>query len=149
MSETTKKRMRGPFLTETHPEVLLDWNDENRDPNQMTYGSGLKVEWKCHKCSHIWFATPNNRIKKGVLKGCPSCVGGRLHSGGANSLAALKPEISSEWHPVYNVELNAEQVTVGSDYRAWWQCKDCEHEWQTAICNRTGSDNGCPCCKQQ
>jgi hypothetical protein len=146
MSEISKKRSRGPSLTETHPEVLLDWNDSNRDPNQLTYGSGLKVEWKCHKCSHLWTGTPNNRIKKGVLTGCPSCVGGRLHSSGENSLAALRPELSIEWHPVKNFELNAEQVTVGSDYRAWWQCKDCEHEWQTAICNRTGLDNGCPCC---
>jgi len=139
-------RLRGDPLTVTHPEALLDWNDSNRDPNQMTFGSGLKVEWKCHKCLHCWSASPNNRIKKGIITGCPSCVGGRLHSDGANSLAELRPEISDEWHITKNGEKNPWKLTVGSDFRAWWSCKECENEWQTAVCNRTGLGNNCPSC---
>ena len=138
-------KSRGDPLSVTHPEVLLDWNDSKRDPKQMTFGSGLKVEWKCHKCEHEWSASPNNRIKKGKVTGCPSCVGGRLHSDKRNSLAILHPEIAIEWHEELNLPKTPFDVTAKSQFSAWWKCVDCSNEWKTNVYNR--HVNGCPYCQ--
>ena len=135
---------RGPSLNETHPEVLADWNDE-RDPKEFTFGTGKSVSWKCHKCEHEWDVSPNARIKKDRIVGCPSCVGGRIHSDGRNSLAVLHPEIASEWHETLNQPKTPHDVTAKSDFSAWWKCNACENEWKTNVYNR--HVNGCPYCQ--
>ena len=136
----------GPTISETHPLALLDWDDQENDPSVMTYGSGKLVKWKCHECKHEWEATPNNRLKNGKVRGCPVCVGGRLHSSRINSLVSLEPKIASEWNSEKNGTLSPNDVTIGSDLSVWWTCETCENEWKTNIYNRTGSDNGCPTC---
>lgn len=134
---------RGPSLDITHPEILVDWNDE-RDPADFTFGTGKQVLWKCHKCEHEWSASPNNRIKKGKVAGCPCCVGGRLHSDGINSLENTNPELAEEWNFPKNGDLTPKDVTSGSEKSVWWVCKNCDNEWKTNIYNR--KVNGCPSC---
>jgi very-short-patch-repair endonuclease len=58
------------------------------------------------------------------------------------------PEISNEWHPTKNGELQPSQFSHGSEKRVWWQCrKHSSHEWQTAISNRCSSGKSeCPYC---
>ena len=64
-----------------------------------------------------------------------------------NSLASLYPELAKEWHPTRNEKLSPSQFTPNSNKRVWWLCKH-EHEWQTAIANRTNG-RGCPYCAQK
>ena len=135
----------GPPIAETHPDALLDWNDDS-DPHTVTFGSGKKVNWKCHECEHEWKSSPNNRLKKGRMGGCPVCVTGRLHSNKLNSLATLDPITASEWHPDKNGDLTPNDLTKGSDLSVWWLCNMCQNEWETNVYNRTGSGNGCPTC---
>ena len=62
------------------------------------------------------------------------------------SLAETHPELVKEWHPTKNGILIPEMVTHGTDKRVWWKC--CEgpdHEWQTAVGNRTNG-KACPFC---
>ena len=41
-----------------------------------------------------------------------------------NSLAIQRPDIAAEWHPEKNFPLTPENFTVGSNYVAYWVCKD-------------------------
>jgi len=135
---------RGPSLNITHPEILVDWNDE-REPADFTFGTGKQVSWKCHKCEHEWSASPNNRITKDQIGGCPCCSRGILHSDKRNSLAILNPDISTEWDEEKNLPKTPLDVTAKSDFSAWWKCKTCSNEWKTNVYNR--HVNGCPYCQ--
>lgn len=64
----------------------------------------------------------------------------------ANSLAAVFPEIASQWHPTKNGMLFPEMFSAHSGTKVWWQCP-MGHEWQASIGNRTGvNHSGCPFC---
>ena len=79
--------------------------------------------------------------------GCLYCVGKRVNE--SNSLAALRPEIATEWHPLLNKNLRADQVTCGSGRKAWWLCKRTGiHEWERSIGHRTSRQDGCPVCRR-
>ena len=68
----------------------------------------------------------------------------RIIKEGVNDLATLRPDIAEEWHRKRN-SLSPEQVSVGSDRRVWWQCKQFGHEWQELVGARTRG-YGCPIC---
>jgi len=62
------------------------------------------------------------------------------------SLAEINPELASEWHPTKNGNLAPDAVNIGSNHKAWWQCKvNPLHQWQASIASRTRG-NGCPFC---
>jgi len=59
----------------------------------------------------------------------------------------LFPKIAAEWHPTKNGDLVPEQMISGSNKRYWWKCnKGPDHEWKTAVGNRTHNKSNCPCC---
>lgn len=64
------------------------------------------------------------------------------------SLAFLKPEIASQWHPTKNINLSPESLRVSSGKKVWWVC-DKGHEWEATIDKRTGRGNNCPYCSGQ
>jgi hypothetical protein len=114
------------------------------DPDQVTYGSGKKVWWKCQKDpQHEWNSSIDNRTKG---RGCPFCAGQKITA--SNSLKSLYPQIAEEWHPIKNQNLNPDQITHGSGKKIWWKCsKESGHEWRTSISNRTKNKTGCPYCE--
>ena len=61
------------------------------------------------------------------------------------SFADLRPEEAEEWHPTLNGDLAAPDVSVGSDYKAWWLCKTCRCAWEQYVYNRKNG-SGCPAC---
>lgn len=60
------------------------------------------------------------------------------------SLADLRPEIASTWHPAKNGETTPKDFREFSMFRAWW-IGDCGHEWEATIAKRSGG-RGCPVC---
>ena len=50
----------------------------------------------------------------------------------------------SEWNYEKNINMNPEKVTIGSNKKAWWICKN-GHEWEARISSRI-SGNNCPYC---
>ena len=56
-----------------------------------------------------------------------------------------KTFLLEQWHPEKNLPLTPENLTCGSRKKVWWRCPD-GHEWQAAVCTRTGGGAGCPCC---
>ena len=62
------------------------------------------------------------------------------------SFGASYPELAKEWHPTKNGDLTPFDVAPKGHNKVWWKCdKADDHEWQTAIYNRT-SGKGCPYC---
>lgn len=62
-----------------------------------------------------------------------------------DSLQTSYPELSAQWHPTKNGALKPSVFKCGSDYKAWWLCPVCGHEWQASISHRVNG-TGCPIC---
>ena len=64
-----------------------------------------------------------------------------------NSLATLYPAVAAQWHPTKNDDLTPDQVTAGTQKKAWWICPvDPRHAWLAVVGSRTTSGAGCPDC---
>ena len=68
------KKVKAGFndLKTTHPRLANEWHptlNENLTPQDVTFGSGKKVWWKCAK-GHEWQASISNRVKN---RNCPIC----------------------------------------------------------------------------
>ena len=130
-------------LITTHPNIAKEWDYEKNEgltPEMVTAGSEKKVYWKCKK-EHSWMAVINSRRKNG----CPICSN-KIVLAGFNDLATTNPKLTKEWHPTLNYPLSAQQVTLGSSKKVWWQCKE-GHEWIATVCNRN-SGRGCDACRK-
>lgn len=133
------------ILAIQHPELVKEWHPtKNNDltPHDVTTGSNKKVWWRCNQNpEHEWQSVIFQR-SRGV--GCPFCAGKKVDHN--NSLATTNPKLASEWHPVKNGILTANDVTGKSNKKAWWRCgNNPNHEWQAHISNRN-TGNGCPYC---
>ena len=133
-------------------QLMDEWDwEENRilgyDPNKITYGSAIKVWWKC-KEGHKWEASPNDRSRGHQ---CPMCAQIQrmitkrknivAHRG---SLADHNPKLAQQWHPTRNLPLTPNGISVNSQERVWWLCEK-GHEWIAPI-NSRNSGSGCPVC---
>lgn len=62
-------------LASKFPEVAKDWDYEENElePNMISYGSSKRVSWCCSKCGHKWKTAVSNRT--GRHSKCPNCHG--------------------------------------------------------------------------
>ncbi|NOY92986.1 MAG: hypothetical protein GXP55_17520 [Deltaproteobacteria bacterium] len=125
-------------MSEWHPT-----KNAGLDPAATATGTARRVWWLCGEGDeHEWQAAVSDRHRG---SGCPFCSGRRATS--TNSLAALFPQLASEWHPTRNGELTPTAVRPHSNRKVWWRCAtNPEHEWPATICNRTGNGSRCPAC---
>lgn len=130
-------------LETLRPDLIKEWNynKNSKTPKDFTVNSNKKVWWICEK-GHEWEAKINHRTTSN--SGCPYCSGRKVCK--ENSLAFLFPNIASEWHPTKNGNLTPKDVTSKSGKKVWWKCSKCEHEWKTAVHNRTHGGCNCPKC---
>ena len=134
-------------LASLFPEIASEWHPtKNGDltPDQIVYGSGKRVWWKCDKGpDHEWVASVRERAK-GYR--CTCCSGRKVSV--TNSLTSLHPELALEWHPTKNGDLTPDQVVAGSPKKVWWKCdKGPDHEWKASSQSRRGENpTGCPAC---
>jgi superfamily II DNA or RNA helicase len=125
------------------PELMKQWHPTKNsefDLTTLTFGAYIKVWWKCDK-GHEWEALISNRTK--LQHGCPFCTCRQVCDD--NSLVKQYPEIAKQWHPSKNGELTPNDVTYGSNKKAWWKCKY-NHTWQAVISARTQKGSGCLYC---
>ncbi len=68
-----------------------------------------------------------------------------------NSISIHNPELLKEWNYEKNKKLGRipENTSYGNDYKAWWKCKKCNHEWQASCHSRTTNKTGCPVCNHK
>tara|TARA_B110000211_G_scaffold11924_1_gene12473 strand:+ start:249 stop:1898 length:1650 start_codon:yes stop_codon:yes gene_type:complete len=143
---TGRKASSSNSLATLNPELAKQWHpkkNEDLTPNDVTVSSNIIVWWKCKKGDdHEWEASINNRSKG---QGCSVCRGFTIVS--SNSLAALQPELSQEWHPIKNGDLTPHHFSEHSGKKVWWQCSQCNLEWKADIGNRS-KGVGCPNCAE-
>ncbi len=128
-------------FADEHPELIDEWSTQNGDlrPEEVSYGSNKKVWWN-GKCGHTWQATIKNRSNG---SSCPFCSGHSILSGD-NDLQSNSPDVAAEWSDK-NLPLKPSGVTVRSNKKVWWKCKECGYEWQSRIADRS-EGHGCPAC---
>lgn len=131
-------------LKDLYPDLF---NEIDQDKNKsegvivdnITYGSGKKIWWKCHNCQSSYEATPKLRTRR--RDGCSYCRGLKVNH--TNSLAVKNPSLAKEYHRSKNLK-SIHEVTEGSREKVWWVGK-CGHEWEARISRRKQGD-GCPYC---
>ena len=133
-------------IDETHPEIAASWCDSLNAPlrsNMFSRGSHFPAWWVCpDNSNHTWQAIIKNRTKG---HGCPFCYGGMASH--ENNLAVRFPEIAAQWHPERNGKTKPSDYRPYSHKKVWWLCSaNPDHEWQTAIAQRTNLKSGCPTC---
>ncbi len=133
-------------LQAINPELADQWHPSKNgdlDPSDVVAGTHRKVWWECKKGpNHEWEAAVGSRNAGG---GCPYCRG--IGVSVTKSVATQRPDLAKQWHPTRNLQLNANEVSVGSRRRVWWMCPEGpDHEWQASVRNRVALDQGCPYC---
>jgi hypothetical protein len=120
-------------LATTHPDVAI--RADGWDPTTVSYGSGVRRNWKC-EFGHKWSVSTHSQAKK---NGCPVCSN-RIVLIGFNDLATTHPEIARQaegWDP--------REVIAGSDKKLQWKCVE-GHTWSVSPEARTYKNSGCPIC---
>ena len=131
-------------LAVKYPTLSKEWdyNKNEKTPNDYVKWSGIKVWWKC-KNGHSWETRICNRSRNG--NGCPYCSNQKVSN--ENSLSFLIPNLAKEWDICKNKEilgLLSNCVSIGSNKKAWWKCKN-GHSWLATITGRVNG-SGCPHC---
>ncbi len=144
----SKARKDDGSLAARFPQLVAEWHPTANaplTPRTVKPSSGKRVTWVCRTDpAHVWEARVGNRTSTNKT-GCPYCAGLRITP--ATSLAALYPEVASEWHPTANGALRASEVAGKAKRKVWWKCRaDPMHVWEAAISHRTASGTGCPVC---
>lgn len=128
-------------LRTLNPSLAAEWHPtKNRGlfPINVVPNSTKNVWWICSK-GHEWKSTVHNRS---YGNGCPFCAGRKVCSD--NNLLTLNPNLSQEWNNLRNKNLTPSDVTLNSNKKVWWLCKN-KHEWEALIISRNRG-NGCPFC---
>lgn len=146
-----KKVTKTNCLSMTHPGIAAEWHPTKNSaltPDQVVSGSGKIVWWKCPKGDdHEFQSSVNTRTHNKRKGNCPICINQVVVF--SNSLKALYPEISKEWHQSRNGNLTPNMVVPGSGKIVWWKCsKGEDHEFRAAIIDRT-KGGGCSICSNR
>ena len=145
------------FCEANNREILLDeWDYQNNGsytPDNVSYGSGRKIHWKCKKCGHTWEAVVCSRTSLTKMHGCPKCgVGIQRNNRVKNSVesglsfADRYPELASEWDYDKNMGVKPDQIT-GNEKKYWWVCPK-GHEYLASPRYRIAG-HGCNVCSKE
>ena len=131
-------------LLTLRPDIAGEWDYERNNPYEPTdYSvcSNKTFWWKCGKPGHIWKTTISHRTEG---TGCPFCSGKKVLP--EESLATLAQALMKEWDYEKNKGVNPEEISKGSQRRAWWKCTKQGHSWKAVVRSRALDGNGCPYC---
>lgn len=125
-----------------HPELAKEWHPtKNGDlrPEHLLPGVNKKFWWRCES-NHTWQQRLDNRSRR--LNTCPLCTGKTVSDD--NRVTSLFPELLEDFDSRKNDGLSLKDFSYGSRRRVNWTCKQCAHEWQTHLSQRTLKKTGCP-----
>jgi hypothetical protein len=132
-------------LLEVLPGIAEYWHPVKNGtltPADLSSQSGKKFWLICaNNPEHEWERRACVATKSGYK--CPFCVGRQACS--SNSIQLLHPLLVGEWISERN-DKAPKNLVPGSNYRAWWRCGSCKHEWQRACYLRTQKKSTCPQC---
>ena len=101
---------------------------------EVAAGSGRKLTFICPDCGQKFEAIIQNVVRnvdKGFT-GCTVCAGRKVVPG-INDLASKCPDAAAMWSS--KNKLSALEVTVQSDKKAFFKCRDCGQEFEATIQN--------------
>jgi hypothetical protein len=136
------RTLEGKTVSEVLPDLVDQWSSANTDhPEIISAGSRKRIVWTCPTLGHPDYTMAPMDRRDGY--GCRQCVLDK------ESLAALNPEIATQWHPTMNQDLLPKDVMKSSGLKVWWVCEE-GHEWKAQIAARTSITRrtGCPVCAQ-
>ena len=131
-------------LAKVRPDVTLEWHPAKNGtltPFDVVPGANRSVWWLCPYCGHE-YPMPVRQKCRG--DGCPHCS--KNGASPENNLAKKFPEIAAQWHPTKNRDRTPDRIPPASNFRAWWLCDKCGHEWSAKVCDRTNYNTGCNAC---
>lgn len=109
---------------------------------EVTNSAHRRAWWRCSE-GHSYDMPVSSRTGQGQR--CPYCSGKR-NLPGVTSLAALHPELLSEWDYERNT-VDPDHVRPGSNTPVHWVCaKAPHHKWLARPLHRVGVRSGCPFC---
>lgn len=128
------------------PEIVLEWDYERNgklSPDNFTYGSDVKVWWKCPK-GHSYEASISHRTQKINATSCPYCAGQKILTG-YNDLATKRPDLMKEWDYTKNIGIDPCKISANSTAKkVWWKCQN-GHSYDATPHKRNNGRN-CPYC---
>jgi len=142
-------------LAERFPDLAQQWDYEKNvglTPDRVSYGSHLKVWWKCPICNHSYQKKICNRTapakRSAESDKCPICLG-RVIIPGYNSLKARYPEIvAKEWDYEKN-SIDPDTIAPNTNKKVWWRCP-VGHSYSSTVNNKIQHNGGdCPYCASQ
>ena len=141
------KAVKSNCLATLNPDLAKEWHPTKNGeltPYDVTESSGKRVWWKCDKGDdHEWEQSILNRNFN--KSSCSVCANVKVVK--SNCLATTHPNLAKQWHPTKNGDFTPNDVTAGSNKKAWWKCdKVDDHEWLASITSR--KINGCPSCSE-
>lgn len=119
-----------------------DYDKNEKTPEEVRYGSDVKVWWKC-PLSHSYEASINH-FRHG--RRCSICSGKTVDK--TTKLSNTHPLLTLEWNYDKNTDSTPETISAGHDKKVWWECSQCQHSWESYVYNRTNKlrPQGCPKC---
>lgn len=138
-------RAKEDSFVSANPELLKDWDYDlngNVNPQAITKGSTMIINWKCHVCGFRWKSRIADRLRG---TGCPCCNKNVLVKG-VNDFATLYPDELKEWDYEKNDINPGEVITYG--VKIAWKCSKCGHRWTATITDKVirKDKTGCPEC---
>ena len=131
-------------------DLMEEWDDPTKGPEDVTRASHAKVQWKCGKveCGWTWIARVADRTKSKGPTGCPACAGRvatPTHNLEAWCKANGREDLLEEW---VDAGRRPKDFTPASKVKVPWKCGECGCGWDATIANRTKSNgpSGCPAC---
>ncbi|KAL3144795.1 hypothetical protein ABBQ38_001907 [Trebouxia sp. C0009 RCD-2024] len=134
------------------PEAIKYWNHSKNDkaPQQVVAGSGVRAEWKCPDCNYEWKAQIALRARNRA--GCPKCSRQDSKKQSQPTFAEAQPSELAEWDHERNEAdgFYPHKVTLGSQKPVHWICSRCPrgqpHRWTARPNARVRYGEGCAVC---
>ena len=147
---TKVKTAKYGSLAEKSKELLKQWDFEENgglSPYDIPLNYSSPVAWKCDDCGYKWSSSPNTRVRKDIIAGCPHCSG-RVAMPVVDDLETLHPMIAKEWDKDKNGGVLPSQVKPYSNRKYYWLCLKCGYSYQSTAGNRVAG-HGCPICARK
>ena len=116
-------------------------------PRQVFKSSSFKHWFKCDKCEHEFEIQINNITHGNNF--CPYCANKKLCDNNDCQSCYEKSFASHEKNKNWNKnknKINPRQVFKGSQSKHWFNCFDCEHEFEIQLNSITGNNCFCSYC---
>lgn len=143
------KKSLKDWCIENNAYFILDmWDYEKNDisPENVSYGSEIKVNWKCPVCNYTWDRKINSTTSG--KRGCPECTKkerikktnqSKIKKSG--SLESNYPELLLEWDYDKNT-IKPSELTPKSNVKVYWKCSKCNNHYPMSVGLKV---NGCSC----